>query len=151
YYRKRLFNSTGNASLIGELFQRLLERPLPQPAKPTLRDRAKHVVRKVVTRHRLNRMSPVERNLVDEFAQLLQSVKHAPGDGRNGMSLTGEETFELASNITHRLSCSFLKNFIEKAQQGNLIESLQMFASLGPVALSISPYLAAMATQHKDE
>lgn len=62
-----------------------------------------------------------------------------------------QRTFRLASDASHRLAYSFLCRFAEHLCAGRLIDSLQTFASLAPVALGVAPYLVAFRTQHKDE
>ena len=48
------------------------------------------------------------------------------------------------------LGYSFLQRFVELVRRGKLMESVQTAAALGPVALSMAPYLAAFAAEHKD-
>lgn len=150
YYKRRLLNNdSAQSSLIATLFSRLLEASAPKPTSIT--DRAKGYVRSVITRRKVRKMSPVEQDLVAEFTELFANVKHGTDDGHAPTDMTDQHTFDLACNITHRLSYSFFKNFLANMTSGNMLQSLQTIASLGPVAMSISPYLASMATQHKDE
>jgi glycosyltransferase involved in cell wall biosynthesis len=62
-----------------------------------------------------------------------------------------QQSFEIACHVCHLLSYAFFRKFIKYAGEGRLVDSLQSVASLGPVALSMAPYLAAFRTQHKDE
>ncbi|MCC5827933.1 MAG: glycosyltransferase [Phycisphaeraceae bacterium] len=149
YYRAKLLHvPNGRASLLGELLRRLLEQ---QPAeKPTLRSRARKLLERIVSHHRRRRMHEVERELVDDLGRLFQSVKaleHNPGSNH----LSEQQTFDLACRITHQLGFRFVQKLVGSVNTGNMVESLQSLASLGPLAISISPYLAAMGTQHKDE
>ena len=96
----------------------------------------------------MNKLNDVERTLVEEFSRLFSAenrrdVASPPMDDRR--------TFRIACQISHTLGYGFLCRFVEFARQGRLMESLQTIASLGPVALSMAPYLAAFSTQHKDE
>lgn len=149
YYRSKLLTDpSGRASLLGELLRRLLEQPPAE--KPTLRSRARKLVERVVTHRRRRRMHEVERELVDDISRLFQTVKKAE-DSQNAVHLTGKETFDLACRITHQLSYRFFQKLVGSFRKGHLVESLQSLASLAPLAISISPYLTAMGTQHKDE
>lgn len=60
-------------------------------------------------------------------------------------------TFRISCNISQRLGYLFFDRFIHHVTEGRLVDSLQTVSSLAPVALSIAPYLAAFATQHKDD
>ena len=60
-------------------------------------------------------------------------------------------SFETACRICHIVTYEFFKKFVRYAGEGRLVDSLQTVSALGPVALSIAPYLAAFRTQHKDE
>ena len=62
-----------------------------------------------------------------------------------------QRSFLVACDISQKLGYAFLQKVIQRVSEGRLIESLQTLASLGPVAMSIAPYLAAFRTQHKDE
>jgi len=150
YYSRKLGGdgARNSSSLIGELFKRLLERPQPKAAG--IKGKAYNAAKYFAGRRARKKQSAIERNLVSEFAMLLSAAEEARGPNPQLM-LTSEETFDLACRMTHQLSYSFFTDFVEQARRGNLVESLQNMASLGPVAMGISPYLAAMATQHKDE
>ncbi|MEX1225112.1 MAG: glycosyltransferase [Pirellulales bacterium] len=74
-----------------------------------------------------------------------------PGANSCGRVADDRRIFQLACEISQQLSYAFARKFGRYFREGRLIESLQTLASLGPVALSIAPYLAAFATQHKDE
>lgn len=150
YYRQILAGRStgGTPGVLDVLFRRLLERPAPTSSG--LRGKAISLVGRIVGHRRRRQLSDVERMLVSEFSTLLSAAE--AGRKPNAQpTLTSEETFDLACRISQQLSFSFIKRFLEHARNGNLIDSLQTMASLGPVTISISPYLAAMATQHKDE
>lgn len=151
YYRNRILaNPSGKPSILGELFRRLLERP--QPAQTTgIGGRARTLIGRFVSNRRKAQLSDVERNLIDEFAVLFSQAGADEVGADHQAPLTEQETFALACRISHQLGYSFLTQFVEHARNGQLIDSLQTVAALGPVAMSISPYLAAMKTQHKDE
>ncbi|MFA9478784.1 hypothetical protein ACERK3_10800 [Phycisphaerales bacterium AB-hyl4] len=83
--------------------------------------------------------------LVDEFRDL------AYGETNFSDELDDHRTFKFASRISHQLGYSFACRLVEHFRRGELLESLKSVASLGPVALGVAPYIAAMKTQHKDE
>lgn len=145
YYKSRFMGaSAGKPNLIGEMLKKLIEET-PDNAKPS-------AVRKVVTRvvmpWKKRRMSSMERLLVDEFTELF-----GKDDGlflsENGTGLD-RRSFRLASRISQQLSYSILRKLLTNLEDGSFLESLQALISLGPVVLSIAPYLASFATQHKD-
>lgn len=147
YYRRNVLErGSGQPSILGELFKKLLE---PTEAAPqTLASRVKGLAGRVVRKHKLRSMDPVERMLVDEFSQLFQGKQQT---GSLPAVPDAQRCFDLACNVSHTLGYTFLTRSIERARQGSLIESLQAVAALAPVGLSVMPYLAAFTTQQKDE
>ncbi len=150
YYKDRFVRGTGDGkpTIIGELFKKLLQQAEQQRPPASLGQRLKDAAVSFVWARQKNRLSEVDRELVDEFSQLFnveeqRDVASPPMDDRR--------TFYTACRISHVLGYSFLRRFEKYARQGRLMESLQTVASLGPVALSMAPYLAAFSTQHKDE
>ncbi|MFW5802958.1 MAG: hypothetical protein ACOCWJ_03475 [Verrucomicrobiota bacterium] len=148
YYKTRFMDhdASGKPNLLGALMQKLIESP-PQkkPAEGTVKRLAARIVRPWKTR----KLNPVERSLVSEFTRLfddesLESVA-------SGKQPLDRRSFQMACEVSQELGCGFLKQFVDRVQAGSLMESLQTLASLGPVACSIAPYLAAFRTQHKDE
>jgi glycosyltransferase involved in cell wall biosynthesis len=148
YYRDRFArDGDGKPTLIGELFRKLLDETRRQPA-PGIGGRIRGLATRFFWARKKSRLSEVERELVEEFSQLFSSeagpdAASAPVDDRR--------TFHIACRISHALGYSFLRRFEKYAREGRLIESLQTVASLGPVALSMAPYLAAFSAQHKDD
>ncbi|MGO9110809.1 MAG: glycosyltransferase [Thermoguttaceae bacterium] len=146
YYQDRFVrgNKDGKPTLVGQLFERLLKTPTEESSGWSLKGLA---TRFFVSRQ-LSKLSETERQLVADFRRLFsdQAEQHTAQP-----LMDDRRTFRIACHISHMLGYSFLERFIEFARQGKLMESLQTVASLGPVALSMAPYLAAFSTQHKDE
>jgi len=150
YYKAKFLNGEdgGRRTIVGQLFNKLLEKaePLPQPA--TLGQRMRDLAVGFVWARKKNRMSEVDRVLVDEFSALFSQE---PKRDTACPPMDDRHTFQIAGRISHTLGYSFLRRFEKYVREGRLMESLQTVASLGPVALSMAPYLAAFSTQHKDE
>ncbi len=144
YYKDRILRGgDGRGSLLGEMLRRLLEPAQPKPRSTAAR------LRGAVGNwwFRRNRLNGTERMLVDEFTTLF-------GDANSALPLNSggaTQAFEASCKIAHELSFTFFRRFTERVAQGNLTESLETIAALGPVVASIAPYLAAFKTQHKDE
>jgi glycosyltransferase involved in cell wall biosynthesis len=129
---------------VAQLFERLLKIPTEESSGWSLKGLA---TRFFVSRQ-LSKLTDTERQLVADFRRLFSD----PAEQHTAQPLMDDRrTFRIACHISHTLGYSFLERFIEFARQGKLMESLQTVASLGPVALSMAPYLAAFNTQHKDE
>ncbi len=147
YYQSRLTRGT-RRDLVGELLKRLLQRPEPQPA-PTVLGSAWGYVKRLAVDYHTAALSSAERMLVEEFAALFAD------DARPGGSTASlpddQRTFHLASRIADQLSYTFFRDFVGQVSRGRLLESLQAFLSLAPVALAVAPYLAAFHSQHRDE
>ena len=152
YYKSRFLDGVASSkpSIIGGLFQRLLEeaeRKEERTPSPTWRQRLLDYGTRWVTSRRLRRLSNVERTLVEEFSRLFteevrQETASTPGSER--------KVFHIACRISHALSYSFLGRFQQHLRKGELVDSLQTLAALGPVALSFTPFLAAFGAQHGD-
>ena len=147
YYQHRFIrnNKDGKPTLIGQLFERLLKKPVREESSGWT---WKGLATRFFVSRQLNRLSETERQLVADFRRLFS----APAEPQTAQPLLDDRrTFRIACHISHTLGYNFLQRFIEFARQGKLMESLQTIASLAPVALSMAPYMAAFNTQHKDE
>lgn len=152
YYKSRFLDGVAAAkpSIIGGLFQRFLdeaERKETKASPPSLPKRVVGFATNWIKTRRLRKLSDVERTLVEEFSKLFADEMR-----QETVSLPGSErkAFQIACRISHALSYSFLCRFEQHLRQGQLIDSLQTVAALGPVALSFAPFLAAFGAQHKD-
>lgn len=148
YYKTRFMDhdAGGKPNLLGALMQKLIETP---PQKKAPESPVKRLATRIVRPWKTRKLNPVERSLVAEFTRLfdddsLESIA-------SGKLPLDRRSFQMACEVSQELGCGFLKQFVDRVQAGSLMESLQTLASLGPVACSIAPYLAAFRTQHKDE
>ena len=152
YYRSRFIEHKGHAGgkldiiellmrkMIGDVAERI---PQSKGLPSILYGGIAHYVK---TR-KLRQLTDSERNLIHEIGTLFSEE---PIDDKLSPPSYNRKTFRLACQLSQTLSYRFLTNFHEHLTQGELLESLQTLASLGPAALSIAPYLAAFSTQHKD-
>jgi glycosyltransferase involved in cell wall biosynthesis len=147
FYKSRLLGgSLARKNLIDDLFRRVLEgKATSQPL--SFRDKLRYFARRVTSRARGVHTS--EEKLLDEISTLLARGDRA-ASGVPGAS-EDRQSFETACHVCHLLTYAFFRKFIKYAGEGRFVDSLQSVASLGPVALSMAPYLAAFRTQHKDE
>ena len=136
--------STSQNDFISELFKQLIEPPKKTRGN-TFGERVRTGVHDIYWR--LKGFSPQapERQLVEDFSSLMTGLKRP--DAEQGH----EWAFAASCRISHQWAWIAVKKFNEKLRDGKLIEGLQNLASLGPVSLSVIPYVAAFATQHKDE
>ncbi|QNN23054.1 glycosyltransferase [Planctomycetales bacterium ZRK34] len=152
YYKQRILRDpAGGGSLLGEMLKRLLE---PPTQASTAAARVRGYVGGWVWRRRKHRYSATEQLLIEEFATLFNQNKLLPASV-NGNSaprpMTAAEAFETSCNLAHKLGCTFLQRFVDKATGGDLIKCIEAIAAMGPVVAAITPYIAAFKTQHKDE
>lgn len=147
YYRHRIVNEAGRGSIIGEMFQQLLT---PPGGRTTVSfgSKLRGLASRFFRSRRLRKLSDVERTLVEELSSMFSSGPD--GDGPGPSPRADQHTFRHACQVSHILGYTFLRKLGQYAREGRLVDSLQTIASLGPVALSIAPYLAAFKTQHKD-
>ena len=152
YYKSRFLGGFASAkpNIIGNLLQRLLEKAESEEAKataPTLAQRVFGFATSWIRKRQMRRLSDLERTLVEEFSTLFAEEAHP-----DTASIAGGErrAFRIACRIGHAISYSLLRRFEQHLRQGQLIDGLQTFAALGPVALSFAPFLAAFSAQHAD-
>ncbi len=148
YYKARFVKGNGKPTLMGQVFEKLLERAEAERRPAGFGQWLRDTAAGFVWARKKARLSEVERLLVDEFAVLFSSE---PQRDTASPPLDHRRTFEIACQICHTLGYSFLRRFEKYAREGRLMESLQTVASLGPVALSIAPYLASFSAQHNDD
>jgi len=86
--------------------------------------------------------------MIEEFSNLF--LENEPED-RALASADERHTFRTSCRISHTLGYSFLRKCQKYVSEGRFLDSLQTVSALGPVALSVAPYLAAFSTQHKDD
>jgi len=147
YYSSRIMNQGAGASVLGELFKRLLS-GYEEPEKGSGPVRA--WAERVVKRYRVRKLNPGERLLVEAFSKLRNQsqVGHDQASRRVGQDV---ESFATASRISHELGYAFLQQFLKHLEGGRVVDGFQSLASLGTVMLGIAPYFTAFGVQHKDE
>ena len=146
YYKDRFGVGSGPGNdLLGELLKKLLDH---QPAGKSAagRKRVYHFCEKMVFVGRRRQLSPVEKMVVDEISRLFS---HSVADALSESAQ--ERSFESSCRLCHHLTWKFAHQFILRLREGKFLDALQTVAALGPVALSVAPYLAAFSTQHKDD
>lgn len=156
YYSRRLASTGEGNPLIASLLRRIMDNQPPD--EPPAAGRFRSIGQRIVQRYRLNRLRTTERELIETLKPLLRKCPnaHAAETLPNGFEAVhgngaDQRAFQLACRVGQQIGFTFLRQFMDQISKGRLIESLQAFASLGPVALSLAPYLAAFKTQHKDE
>ena len=150
YYENRfLKSSSGKENLVGTLLKRIVEEP--KAPETGLRAALVQPIRRMVLEKKKKQLSDIEKMLFEEIA----AIRRRAGDEAEGEidipCREDDRKFKAACRIAHQLTFTFIQRFLEQIQRGGLIESIQSFASLGPVALGIAPYLTAFSVQHKDE
>ncbi len=154
YYRERYLKQ-GSGGLVGEFLKRLAPQPgaLHQQRKlgTTVSHGIKKAVWKMVSPIRRRRMSETDRLLMDEFVKFLGLDEQSPVDPARVQDLgIDEKNFATTCRICHMLGFRFLKKLVEEVKKGRFEASLQAVAAMGPIALSVTPYLAAFKNMHKD-
>lgn len=148
YYRSRL-SQAGGAGILGRLIERLAGRDAPPSDGGRLKAMTRKLVTPIVRRRKYKQLSDLERELIDEFSKLAKegwfkdSAARAPGGY--------QERYDAAARLGHHVAYAFLTRFSQQLSQGSLIGGLQSLASLVPVGIGMTPYLAAFSTQHKDD
>jgi glycosyltransferase involved in cell wall biosynthesis len=144
YYRDRFLDQGSGSGLLGAFLERVVsKRTAPgRGVSGTLRQVATRCLRP----WRTSSLPGIEQQILAEITDLLRNGPSEPEEPD-----PDQANFGLACRISQQLSYTFLKNFSERVRAGSFLESLQTLASLGPVALSMAPYLTAFRTQHKDD
>ena len=148
YYKARFLRKNDKPTILGELFKKLLEQSRDQPESTGFGQRLRGLAAGIVWRRRMRQSSDLERTLVNDLSELFSAAEQQ--DSASHL-IDERRTFRIACQVGHVLGYRFLRRFIELMRQGRLLDSLQTVAALGPVALSLTPYLAAFGAQHKDD
>jgi len=133
YYRSRF---TGGR-LVGELLRRLAGEPTA-PRKGRVRTWVVDRIRDA----RLRKLPAAERELLRDLPRLLEETH-----GRNGE----ERTFAIACRVSRLFGSAFVRRLGEAAREGRFVQGLGAVTALGPLALSLAPFLASFHAQNKDE
>lgn len=150
YYEKRfLRSSSGKESLVGAMLKRIVEEPaVPESG---LRASLAQPIRRLVLAQKKKQLNDIEKMLLEEIVAIRRGAAQEPVAASAGGWHEDDRKFKAACRIGHQLTFTFVQRFIEQIQRGSLIDSIQSFASLGPVVLGLAPYLTAFGVQHKDE
>ncbi len=143
YYRSHFIHHGTGSSVLGELFKRLLNGAGPTNKKS---GPVRAWADRVISKHRTRKLSPGERALVESFSNLRNTA--VPGETHEGAET---RSFQVASQVSHELGYTFLKQFLNHVEDGRLIDGFQTLASMSTIMLGITPYLTAFGVQHKDE
>jgi glycosyltransferase involved in cell wall biosynthesis len=150
YYENRfLKSSTGKDSLVGAMLKRIVEKP--EAPETGLRATFTQPIRRMIFDQKKKQLNDIEKMLLNEIIAIRQRSAAEPVEEGDIPHHEDDRKFKAACRIGHQLTFTFIQRFIEQIQRGGLIESIQSFASLGPVALGLAPYLTAFNVQHKDE
>ena len=152
YYKSRLLQGNGGkGGIIAGILDRLL-RPMDglTSSGKGLRGKVRGAIGDWAINRKRQKMSEPERMIFDEFRKLMEAGHGFTADP-DSESFSDGETFGIASRLSHQIGYALMHKVVERLQQGDLFEALQTIASLGPVALGVTPYFTAMKTQHKDE
>jgi glycosyltransferase involved in cell wall biosynthesis len=149
FYKTRLLDDSAKPNLLGELFGHLLDRQ--QPAQPAATERLRGLAGRLWSARWIRRMNPVEQSLLGDLGALLTQRQQDRGVPPVPEPADDQRSFRMACDVSGQLGYAFLNRLVGYLREGRLVESLQTFASLGPVAMGVAPYLAAFHTQHKDE
>ncbi len=150
YYENRFLKGrTGKGSLVGTMLKRIVEEP--QAPETGLRAAIVQPIRRMIFEQKKKQFNDIEKMLIEEIVAIRQRATIETTEEGAIPCREDDRKFKAACRIAQQLTFTFIQRFLEQIQRGGLIESIQSFASLGPVALGIAPYLTAFNVQHKDE
>lgn len=150
YYENRfLKDGHGKEGQIGAFLKKLTDEP--RAPETGLRATLVQPIRRLVIERRKKHLSGIERMLVEEISAIRSKPIEDPEREEGVSAHEDDRKFHAACRIGHQLTFAFAQRFIDQIRKGGLIESLQAFASLGPVILGFAPYLTAFSVQHKDD
>jgi len=147
FYKNRFFGDqvSGQPNLLGSLFRQMLE-PTSK-TRVSFGDRARRLFGNLRVGWHSRRLNDMDKGIIREFAALFRDGSESPESFGIGQD---HRAFHHTCQISQQLSFAFVQRFGMCLAQGAVTESLQSLASLGPVLLSITPYMAAFGAQHKD-
>ncbi len=153
YYQRKLLGAGNHDSLITQLFQRLSADTVRRPEKDrSLGRRMRRFAERLVPVLRFRGWSPIERQLLEEFSQIVpRSLLLDDPESVDRPAMTDERVFQLACHISQNVAYKFLETIVTNAKKGRMLECFQSLVAIVPITMGITPYICAFSTQHKDE
>lgn len=149
YYKSQLFDSSRpEARLLGGLLKRLVK--TPEGDSRGLKERIMGAISRIVFSVKKNRATGVEREMLEQFQNLVEPKSRGQEDAIPSIG-RDRKTFETACHISQKFACLFLRKCLTHGREGEIMECLQTLAALGPVAVGITPYMAAFHSLHRGE
>jgi hypothetical protein len=145
YLQERLGGRDGESNLVGLLLKNVGTPGSGNGGSQPRGGLMRKMIEPVVRRHKLKQLSEMERMLVDDLLKIAPTT-----EGQQPALMSHDARFAMAARLAHPLAFLFMKRFVDKIKGGDLMGALQAFASMGPIALGVMPFMTAYSTQHKD-
>ena len=141
YYKDRFLRNNDKPTILGELFKRLLEQSHQRRSPPVWAGGFVVWPRGIVRRRT---HATGQRVGTNAGQRSLPSCSRRPTEEDFAPHRMDERrTFHIACQVGQVLGYSFLRRFVELMRMGSCWRACRRWRRLGPVALSMAPYLAA--------
>lgn len=143
------FLSDGGASsgLVAKVFSRFMEGR--DPTELSVADKIGLLAQGIVSGKIFELAKPAHASLWKKLSSAVSDsdLKHLMARQTAGVEEPERRAFLMANLLVSRLAFRFFTKFVQQISSGNLIEAIQEISILGPLLLTVSPYIYAFQTQ----
>ncbi|HWL53574.1 MAG TPA: glycosyltransferase [Chthoniobacteraceae bacterium] len=139
-------DETGNG-LVRKVFSRFMEGR--DPTEFSLTDKIGMVAQGIVSGKIFELAKPAHASLWKQLASTISDAdfRQLIAEQTRGIDESERRAFRMANLFVSQLAFRFFTRFVKQLSHGNLIEALQEVSLLGPVLLTVSPYVYAFRLQ----
>ena len=136
-----------SAGLVEKMFSRFMEGL--DPTEFTLKEKAGFITQGVLSGKIFEFAKPGNISLWRELSSYFARPEVKAKLAREVADVTEPErrTFIMANAACEQLAFRFFEKFVHQIQSGNVIESIQAFASITPILVVLAPYIYAFHSQ----
>ncbi len=147
FAREKFTHSGASSGLVAKVFSRFMEGR--DPTEFSLADKLGLLTQGIVSGKIFDLAKPAHASLWKKLADALSDadLKQLMARQTEGVEEPERRAFLMANLLVSRLAFRFFTKFVQQISSGNLIEAIQEISILGPLLLTVSPYIYAFQTQ----
>ncbi len=147
FARDKFMSSESSHGLVAKVFSRFMEGR--DPTEFTVSEKIGLLTQGIVSGKIFELAKPAHASLWKKMAAAFADadLKHLMARQTAGVEEPERRAFLMANLLVSRLAFRFFTKFVQQISSGNLIEAIQEISILGPLFLTVSPYIYAFQTQ----
>ncbi|XHR28606.1 MAG: glycosyltransferase [Chthoniobacteraceae bacterium] len=147
FARDKFMSSESSHGLVAKVFSRFMEGR--DPTEFTVSEKIGLLTQGIVSGKIFELAKPANASLWKKMASAFADgdLKQLMARQTEGVEEPERRAFLMANLLVSRLAFRFFTKFVQQISSGNLIEAIQEISILGPLLLTVSPYIYAFQTQ----